>query len=82
MNKLYISIGLALVVGLALFGIYRMGYVAGRDSANVAIQQKNIKDTNNAIKNSDEVDKQVQGLGHDDVDRALTDHGWMRPDND
>lgn len=40
MNKLYISIGMALAVGLALFGIYRMGYVAGRDSFKVKIQEE------------------------------------------
>ena len=80
--KAWVTLGLVLVIGLALFGIYRMGYNAGRDSANVAIQEKNIKDTNDAIKNSDEVDKKVQSLDHDDVDRALADHGWLRTDND
>ncbi len=40
MNKLYIYLGLALVIGLALFSIYRMGYNAGRDSFKVKVQEE------------------------------------------
>lgn len=38
--KAWVTLGLVLVIGLALFGIYRMGYNAGRDSFKVKIQEE------------------------------------------
>lgn len=82
MSVKYIYIGLVLLTGLALFAIYRTGYNAGRNSVTVAIQEKNIKDVNDAIKKSDDIDNEVENLGYSAIDERLKSHGWLRPDND
>lgn len=82
MSIKYIYIGLALLSALALFAIYRTGYNAGRNSVTVAIQEKNIKDVNDAIKKSDDIDNEVENLGYSAIDRRLMANGWLRTDND
>ncbi len=40
MTRLYIALGLAVFVSLALFYTYRIGYNAGRDSFKVKVQEE------------------------------------------
>ena len=59
-----------------------IAYFAGGVSQKNKQMKAESKDIQDAVKKSDEIDKEIENMGYGAVDDRLRDGGWLRPSND